>query len=103
MQTARNQSVVGTSQTKSSHRVSRRGRLVTATAIAQVNDLLEFTHVHHTHGIAVGLAKSMLEEISAHHTWSIFTGDVVEGSTFCFLFPSAYHYSIAAVWSVSQR
>ncbi|KAJ7446916.1 sphingomyelin phosphodiesterase [Mycena galericulata] len=29
----------------------------------------------------VGLAKSMLEQISAHHTWSIFTGDVVEGSS----------------------
>ncbi|KAJ7913871.1 sphingomyelin phosphodiesterase [Mycena leptocephala] len=34
----------------------------------------------------VGLAKSMLEEISAHHTWSIFTGDVAE----------------AAVWSRSD-
>ncbi|KAJ7717036.1 Metallo-dependent phosphatase-like protein [Mycena metata] len=28
----------------------------------------------------VGLAKSMLEQISAHHTWSIFTGDVVEAA-----------------------
>ncbi|KAJ7640733.1 Metallo-dependent phosphatase-like protein [Mycena polygramma] len=29
----------------------------------------------------IGLAMSMLEQISAHHTWSIFTGDVVEGSS----------------------
>ncbi|KAJ6588646.1 sphingomyelin phosphodiesterase [Mycena capillaripes] len=35
----------------------------------------------------VALAKSMLEQISAHHTWSIFTGDVVE----------------AAVWNVDKR
>ncbi|KAJ7185376.1 sphingomyelin phosphodiesterase [Mycena filopes] len=28
----------------------------------------------------VDLAKSMLEQISTHHTWSIFTGDVVEAA-----------------------
>ncbi|KAJ7867767.1 sphingomyelin phosphodiesterase [Mycena olivaceomarginata] len=27
-----------------------------------------------------GLAKSMLDQISTHHTWSIFTGDVVEAA-----------------------
>ncbi|KAJ7635024.1 sphingomyelin phosphodiesterase [Roridomyces roridus] len=27
-----------------------------------------------------GLAKSMLEQIAGHHTWSIFTGDVVEAA-----------------------